>query len=389
MANDVTVIDFSSSGIRVVVGYFFEGKCYVLDAMEGEAIPLDIHGFLEKKKSEESLHYLLSAVSNKLKRDPGLVIPLYPADGFTVKSANGISTTVDPTGQITQVDFTNCSNMIEKEVRQEGKRFLFDEPTLFLDDSKNRYFDFPLGKISDSLDVMANGILIDDESYKHYRQILLDLNLDIYFELAAPQAATLLFNLFGAPKEYLGVDLEKDYTYFSYVTKGHIKSAKRSSYGMDNLVASSSEELGLSSERTRELLNLFGLRSKSGFSYMTPDKKTLEDTSSAFRSAFLPLIQEAEDFLAETSSTKGVQAIFYGPGSDIENLASTLESGLRIPVSTFLPKVIGARSKVFLNALGAIRASDFPYLPSYSEVEKRKGHQGLENTTFQRVPSKR
>jgi hypothetical protein len=122
---------------------------------------------------------------------------------------------------------------------------------------------------------------------------------------------------------------------------------------------------------------------------MTPDKKTLEDTSSAFRSAFLPLIQEAEDFLAETSSTKEVQAIFYGPGSDIENLASTLESGLRIPVSTFLPKVIGARSKVFLNALGAIRASDFPYLPSYSDVEKRKGHQGLENTTFQRVPSKR
>ena len=49
--NLVTTIDFSPSGIKLVTGYCFEDKIYVLQALESDILPLDERGYIEKECS--------------------------------------------------------------------------------------------------------------------------------------------------------------------------------------------------------------------------------------------------------------------------------------------------------------------------------------------------
>ena len=49
MSNLVTVIDFSSTDLRVLTGYYFKGQVYVLQALQGDILPRNEHGYLVKQ----------------------------------------------------------------------------------------------------------------------------------------------------------------------------------------------------------------------------------------------------------------------------------------------------------------------------------------------------
>ena len=128
MSNLVTVIDFSSSGLRVVTGYYFKGTVYALQALEGDPIHVGLDGYLDTKETEDSLSLLLGEAKEKLHNELGVFIALLPPDGFQVKSEEGKSTTVDPSSRITQVDYQNCINQINKKTKCEGKKIVYDDP---------------------------------------------------------------------------------------------------------------------------------------------------------------------------------------------------------------------------------------------------------------------
>ena len=85
MNKNVTAIDFSSSGIRVVTGYCFRNKVYVRQALEGLPLKVDEHGQIDIDDASNSLLILLNNLKKTINDDIGLIVPIFPAE-FCTKS---------------------------------------------------------------------------------------------------------------------------------------------------------------------------------------------------------------------------------------------------------------------------------------------------------------
>lgn len=384
MDSIVTTIEFASSGIRLVSGYYFHGKVYVLAALEGDNIPLDADGLMDTKATEQSLALLLSTAKKSLKNDLGVIISLFPPDGFLVKQGQGRSTTVDPASRITQIDYANCISMINKDVKMEGKKVIYDDPVLFTDDNKRDFQSFPMGIQSDQLNVLADAHLISKDSFLHYEQILQDMGLTVYLNLIAPFSGTVFINSFEAPLSYVALDVEKDHFYMSYVSKKRFLFTENIRYGISDGVHAASQILKISEKNTNEALNLFGFSDNAGFDYQSDEKKTLKDFSNAFKSGFDPLVKEISRFINDHSLLQDTPIVFFGLGSDIELMDKYLSDSLKRPVYIFSAKVIGSRSKVFVDGLGAIKVSSFNYQEPKYGARRKADEEELKNTSFGR-----
>jgi hypothetical protein len=391
MNNLMTVIDFSANDLRVVTGYYYKGNVYVLQALQGDTLPRDKDGFLEKEATETSLRLLLDTVKASLKNDAqhnpslGAFIVLLAPVGFVLRSGIGRTETVDQHSRIAQIDFANGANMIHKQVKEDGKKILFDEPSLFIDDSRKNYETFPLGSLSDQLEIHADCQMIDEAYFDHYETILKDLKLDPYLTLLAPFAATSFFNHLGTPDAYLALDLEKDTSLLSFVQDHRLADSRVVPFGLSQGTQLASTSLGIDLSHVEELIRLFGLREDSGFGFRTDDRKTLQETSQALKNGFAPLVSAIKDFLVQHPLSPESPLILYGLGSDIEDLDTYFALALGRPAQVFTSHVIGARSKVFANALGALFAPSLNYLPKIPDPGEKANDPLAESDVLSRM----
>ena len=384
MTNLVTVIDFSSSGLRIVTGYYFKGTVYALQAMEGEPISLDENGYLNKKETLQSLALLLQEAKSRLKGELGVYIALLPPDGFMVNSQETSCTTIDETSKIVQKDYANCISQINKKAKIENKKIVYDHPTLFGDDNKKDYENFPINAESDNLYVFADVMMVDESSFNHYDSILKELNLNIYMYLVAPFATVSFINFFGGPKSYICLDIEKDYTYVSYISKKRMNDTNRIPFGIDQMVEIASSELNLDKEKTYEYLKLYGLLKDPGFLFVTKENKTLEDTSAAFKKGLAPLIEMVNNFITKYNISPNVAIVISGIGADIDDLDKYLLNEFKRDNMVLFSKVIGARNKVYTNCVGAILISSFSYQNPIYVAEKLGNNQTFKADSFSR-----
>lgn len=368
--NNITVVDFTLSGIRVIYGYFFQGKVYVLQSLESSTLPLDENGYLSSKEATDVLNMLLTTLREQTKANVNTVIPLYPANGFVVKQSASTVATIDPTSHIVQMDFINCCSMINKENKDKSTKIIYNEPIKFYDDYRREYSDFPIGVQSDHLSVKCYSHLISIDVYEHYRSILNSLNLNVYFELVSPVAASMFINYFDAPNDYIALDLEKEYIYLSHISNHHVIDSKYIKYGLNHITQTFANKISQSIERAEELINLFGLSDDSPFKFQTEEKLSVADINLELSHSFRTLIDYLNSYISSNSINNDTPLILYGLGGNILNITSFLSQSLNKQVKLFSPIVIGARSKSFVPALGALRASEFKYQASLTESKK-------------------
>ena len=98
MNNIVTAIELSPSGVRLVTGYVFQKKVYVLNSLIGSPISVDSNGYLNRKEISDSLFVLVNTCKSALNM-PSLdnFIVILPPDEFQVRSGNTSSSTTNET----------------------------------------------------------------------------------------------------------------------------------------------------------------------------------------------------------------------------------------------------------------------------------------------------
>lgn len=384
MSNIITVVEFAKSGIRLVTGYYFKGNVSVLQALEGESLPFDEAGLLKKEEAKKSLALLLNMDRQKLGKDLGVFIALYPPDGFTLTSGFGKTTTVDPSSRITQIDFINATNMINKQAKRDGKHILYDAPTSFEVDGKTSYDTFPIGKLSDQLTVVADCHMIDETSYQHYKDILNALRIEPYLEMVTSYPGVELFNLFKAPANYLSLALDKQDFQLNYITKRRLNSVLSLPLSIQDIVESASKKLGISFEKASDYFTFFGIREPGDLHFLDEKGLSLKDIEKAFKEALEPLTDTVQSFIRDHEITPEIPLILYGTGGDIDGLDAYLSRKLNRECLSFSCNIIGARSKVFTNCLGAILVSAFGYQEPVSEAKRKENDQLLKEESFGR-----
>lgn len=381
----VTTIDFASSGIRVLTGYYTKGSVYVLQALEGDPLPLDENGYLETAAAETSLRLLLETTRKTLgQENTGVIIAILPPDGFYSKPGSGKTVTTDANCHITAIDFANATNMVEKQTKTEGKRILYNAPYCFGDDHRVDYTSFPMGNLSDHLSISCDSLMIDEGAYHHYQKILQDLQLDIFLTIPSPFGSIFCMNVFHGPMSYLALSLERDGYSLSYVFKKRLLKSKFVRFGIKDAIEKASEMLQIPFETVDQHFALFGFEKDPGFPYQTDEEKTLEDYSNAFHMAFMPMYEDIIEFQKENKggSEEDLPLVFYGIGKEIPDYERELSEATELSAMGFDNFFIGARSHVFLNGIGAIILSAESYQKSIADAKMRDGDQLMKNQSF-------
>ena len=381
MNNLITSLEFSPSGVRLITGYVFQEKVYVLEAMESEPLSFDANGFPEKKPTEDTLRMMLAKASTSLGRELGNFVVLLPPDEFQVRE--GVDTTVTVTDNITQKDFLNCISMINKHVKMDNSAIVYDDPISFTDDTTGQSKEFPLGKKSENLSVRADAHMISRITYDYYRQILKDVGILPYLTLVSPFASSSFLCAFKAPLAFFSLEIEKDYSYISLTKDKRILFSKQLNFGINQAYEVAAKSLNITPEKMAQLGRLFGLREEAGFPYFTDEKLQLNDISSAIKDSFL-YFENLRDELDQLDPNKMIPVIFIGSGSRIDGLDSFLGNVFSRQILSFSPKVIGARNESYIPCLGGIRITSNTYMNPLKENRRNEQNNDFARSSFSR-----
>lgn len=366
MIHKLTAIEFTSSGLRLLSGYELNGKLYVEASIETGPLCLGADGYVEKDSAVKVLSEALLQLKQKISGIGGLIL-LVPPVGFGVKNESYSTATSSPDAVISFQDYHNCTSMMEKDVYIPLKTVVYEAPVTFGTDNQKGLDAFPLRVSSRRFDLNADVHFVEEDMLKHYQNILREAGVKPYLTIVSSYAGISLMNTYpDAPDNYLSLVIEGKYTYFSEVSSHRLVSSEVIPFGSRNLINAASKVLGLSEERTAELLQTYGFMKESRFVYRTDEDLSLTDLYTAFDKGLDNLVLRLGSILKEKNPSLPI--IFYGPKVNLRGLPGLLSERLFHSVIVFQSQVIGARSQSLNHLLGAVHLGSLPYqMPQYND----------------------
>lgn len=355
---NVTALELTPSGIRLLTGYVLEDNLYVEAALEGESLPMDEDGIPQEKETIASLKKLLEEAKEKVS-DLGSFILLLPPYGFAQKRSSSLTQTSSSDGVICFQDFDNLSHMLKRGQTMEGKEAIYAAPAYFQTDYSKEVFEFPLGQKSENLTVVGDIHFLDEKIVRFGKHVMKSCSIKPYLTLVSSYAGFAFLNKFPFQDKYLVIDFSKKDSFLSLVNHHHLEMAKNITFGLYDLIDMSAKTLGVSEKRCEELLDMFGLEESAPLSFKTHEGFDMARIHSAFDSVidnFISRIQREAGSLTEDTAI-----VFYGYGAKIRKLDQVLAGKFHLPVYNFSSSVIGARGRIYTNLLGGLYLSSFSY----------------------------
>ena len=291
--------------------------------------------------------------------------------------------TVDKTNRITQLDYANCINIIQKEVREVGMEAVCCSPFLFVYDNKVQR-EFLPGEVSEKLTVKADCLLLDSVEVRRYRKIFNDLDIFPYLELVDVYAA-LSFLMGGKiPERFLFLSLGEDEYVLSLVEEGRLLFAENLERGLRDDVHDLAKSLSADDREARTFVDLFGFSSGKGLINPLPHVLSQEEGREKIEKVFKPLLDAIDDLCHRLNLEGNIPLALFGPGTEIPDIDFFLLEKTKRKAYIVDNNTIGARSQDFIPTLGAIKASSLPYQLSSHEGIRQAEDEAIKKTYFGR-----
>lgn len=375
----VTAIELNASGIRLVSGYVYEDKVYVLQSLVGKSINLDNNGLMDRRQVEDTLTSLIETAKNTLKCDLKNYIFLLPPDDFLVKNSSSSSVTMNE--YVAQKDFTNCISMLEKIVKVNNSTIVFDVPIYFALEDGEHIPTFPLNERSENLSVNADVHMISKVSYDYYMEIIKKLGILPYATLVSTYGSCSFLTSFKSPDSFFLLQVENESTYLSLVKNRRLAFSKEYPVSMNSLYEKTGEKLNLTKEKMEDYISTFGLKKDQAIPIQTEEKKPLGDLIDAFLQEFSQF-ESIKEKMDELDSSRSLTIIFLGSGGRIDGMNGNLSNYFIRQLLLFYPKVLGARNDSLVSCLGGIKITSNSYMPPLKENNEIDPN--LNNTGFAR-----
>lgn len=366
MNNTITVIDIEESGISLVTGYYLNGKEYILSARHSSPLALDPEThFFDAKQVKETLLERRNKRRESLSGGHfGATILLLPSEGFlSIDSKNG--TTFVAGDRISILDYNSCNLRIRKRCENNaGASIVSVIPFLFYAD-RTKYKTFPLGAKARELGIDSDVHRISHTRDTYYKNRMAQVGTKPYLTFFSSYARTNYRNSINCPESYLNLDISEKECVLTYVDKGRLRMTapiNNGGLGIDYFAYSASQELKISKEYSRELLETFGFSDLDGFPYQSDDPFTVPERKKAFVKALSPIVE----FLQQTKIS-GIPLILTGEGSKLVGIKEELSHQTGLATNVFSSPVIGAKDPCYLACLGAIHLSSYEYQPTPAE----------------------
>lgn len=381
MNDIVTAIEINPSGIRVVSGYVYQEKVYVLQALVGNSIKVDTNGFMDSKETEESIRLLISEAKSILKCDLKSFIILLPPDEFFIKNASMSTVTTSET--VSTQDYENCINMINKKAKESNCVCVYDDPVFFSTDNSSQSTIFPLGMKAETLNTEVDVHMISKVTFDYYAQIIKNLNIIPYFNIISSFSLGKYLCGFKAPASFFTLYVDKNSSTLTLMKEKRVLFSKVYDASYSELVEYASRKLNISSERMDELIETFGVLDDESYPYRTEEGFSLSDIANAVKTSFSDFEQIRKD-MNELDPEGKVQISLFGTVRQYEGLDMTLISYFGRAAQQFSAKVFGARNDEFLACIGAIKLTSSPYLSPLKELQANGNNSEVTHNGYSR-----
>lgn len=388
MEKPIAALEISSAEIKLLVGYELDGQPIVLYAMRkpietyverGQIV--NLIGLIEALKEIKEI----KDATAKLKLTISEAILVLPPLGLEIYQSDKTTNVVSPTGTVETIDISNVVSLVRKEVVPHGGQIADIVPDAFELDSGRIFPSQPVGERSNSLSISAKIHALPFSVIENFRRAFKDAGIIVKRVIVAPHAASYLFAQDPElPSTYLYIDMGAEITSVSLVGNQALFASTYFEKGGKDLTDLIMRSFNLPFDEAEKLKRRYGIDHRLMSFFPTIATSTdLEGASHDYTTADLNVITEqfVNDYIL--SLKQAISSLMAGYDKNYLKIPLIISGGLarlnglsEMIIEAFpdnkihfaIPKAIGARHQTYVNALGAILASN--RYPSYLEEDR-------------------
>ena len=371
MNNLISVIEFKKSQVKILIGYRLLKKIYVVYSDKSEEYPVTTNPTIEKERIFSYLSSKIYEIKNKYGEDIfSSLIVLFPNDGFSTVKVTGSVNTFDPSLLIVKSDYKNCVIDANKKVDVKDKVVLYDDPYVFFDDNNREFTSFPLGQRSDKLTFKGDAQLMDERRFNFYTSILEELSLSAKLSLFSSFAG----HCFIRNQNCINLEINDFQSDISLIRDSHLISSASLPIGSKYAISEGKRLLKGDFSLFDKYALQHGFLSDVIYDYKDKTSHSIREYNQALKDGFSLYLEKIYSEIEKMCSDSSVSVFLYGDISKMTAVDTFFKNMLKRPVFCFESKVIGARGGDFINCIGAINISSYPYI-SLSEKKALNKYQ--------------
>lgn len=360
MEEPICLLELSSSGVKLLVGYVYNNIVYVLHAMESTRAKLVRGNIEDKGEMTIAIKELINTASNGLKIHIDKVVLVVPSFGLKVYPDKGETNTTE--SRVSLFDATNCETIIKKSVARKTKpnEKIFDvNPYEYVLENNVEYSKIPFNTLSDRLLMYADVLTMEEGLLKNYKSVVTDAGLKILKVVNAATAAVKFINSSNSNyAQFIFIDIGARTTTLGYATESRLLNVETLNFGSDDITEAIMNEFGISFEDANHYKEVYGLCKDPSFMFETKDHFKLSDLNEVIVKSLEPLVKGIQEFIL--SFDRSAQNVFMitGGGSSLLGLDSFLAKTFKNKVLSYTPVNYGARNRSYANLVASVKYYD-------------------------------
>ena len=384
MEKHLSVIEFTQKNIRLLTGYENNGQLYVMQALESEDLTIE-NGLPAAREATDSLLTLINTAKQSCNVDIGPYVLLVPPVEFKTAEVNGFSATASMSDTLTIDDYNACAARAFKSSTSGKERTIFSAPFIFEIDDRQKFKDFPVNVKAKNMSANFDTIVINADNYEFYKSILKNCGIVSSLDCISSFTGAKLIEKYLPDSSYLLLELQKEYSYLTYMNNGRIKFSIILDHSLETVVKAAGKKLNVDFERANYFLNTFAFFAPvGGYEYYTDENLTLTEVRNVLMNSFRDIAIDIQKAIEANDIASTVPLVISGPGATIDEIAGLFSHLLARDSKAFLPHIFGAQDEVYVDSLGAIYMSNFPYLDIPVQGRKISLNNQLRSAGFDR-----
>lgn len=369
-------VEIASKKVRMIYGYVFNDKPYILYANEDKIEPLK-NGLIDDYSSvTSSIKKLKADIENKFEVKLNTCILVLPPLKLLCIRNKDSTNTVDDNNKICWVDVKNVLSKVSK-INLSGDYKIINVIPYAYSTSNNEFINNPIGLISSELVVHASIYALSESLINNYKTAFNKTGLKVID--VVPSTLCTAFSLANdelVPNDYFLLNIGEEISTFSLVHgKIEIIRSISSQFGGGTITRELQSRLEINYEDAENYKKMFGISEDPNFDFKLQDRIYVSTIGEIIKDSLSKLVETIKNNTKEwmNEDLSRLPLVITGGSSKINGIKDYLKS--QLVFENIIPevKIIGARNLGYISVLGSLGYKNFCEKFSFSKDEHHSG----------------
>lgn len=266
MEKRLAVIEISNKEVRLLIGDVINDKPIISYCASRSIVGLISRGEIVDPTTLSQIIASLTTITDKAANKNYRVTDatvILPPSGLSVYQGDKTTNIVSTTSIIETIDIQNVISLVTKEAIPGGNQIVDIVPDMFIIEGGKKSVEPPLGQKSNFLTLKSKVYTLPTRIIEQYRKVVEAANVHAKRLFISPYGIIeLIKQSHEFPKDYFLVDMGAQSTNISLVGGQSLYSSITFALGGDDLVNHVKDELVISYDDAKEIIELYGINER-------------------------------------------------------------------------------------------------------------------------------